>query len=313
MKFVSVTRCGNENDIIEAFVRHHVALFDLILIIDDNSTDGTVQILEALQAEGLPLILFHVAEVDWNPVDLVTELMRRAFNEYDAQWVAPLDVDEFLELPADTGLGDFLPERSELAAQLRWSNFAWTRGLDETERNPVIRMRTRMPPRTDSFKVIIPWNIVQGDPTATVLPGNHAVRAHGRIADLFYRQKMALCHYPIRSVQQFASKVVINALRHKAMPHGPKDAGFQYRKPLEALKTNPGILPRGMEQASRLYALQAGGKMIGEIEDRPLLYRGGPLLHSQYQTRAISNIITLAESLAERVAALEAEIARLKA
>jgi hypothetical protein len=68
-----------------------------------------------------------------------------------------------------------------------------------------------------------------------------------------------------------------------------------------------------MEQASRLYALQAGGKMIGEIEDRPLLYRGGPLLHSQYQTRAISNIITLAESLAERVAALEAEIARLKA
>ena len=44
-KFVSVTRTGNENDIIEPFVRHHAALVDRLLIIDDNSSDGTWTIL----------------------------------------------------------------------------------------------------------------------------------------------------------------------------------------------------------------------------------------------------------------------------
>jgi hypothetical protein len=313
MKFVSVTRTGNENDIIEAFVRHHAKLFDLLLIVDDDSTDGTGEILAALQEEGLPLVLFKASEVGWQEADLVTELARVAFRNHGATWVAPLDADEFLELPAGAALANMLPKRSMLAAQLRWSNFVWSRKLDERLRNPVQRLRTRMPPRTDSYKLIVPLDAVMGDPDAMLLPGNHGVRAHGRNVDLFYRPELALCHYPIRSLEQIMSKVVINSLRYKALPGAPETAGFQYERPIELLKHNYAALPEEMERASHIYALQQGGSMEGRMREQPLRYLGGALKYGKYQTRAISNIVTHAEKLALRVAELERTLAQIKA
>ena len=40
---VSVTRCGDERDIIEPFVGLHFRLFNLMLVIDDDSTDGPAE------------------------------------------------------------------------------------------------------------------------------------------------------------------------------------------------------------------------------------------------------------------------------
>ncbi len=49
----------NEMDIIESFVRHTLGFADLLIVADHKSTDRTREILESLQAEGLPLIIME--------------------------------------------------------------------------------------------------------------------------------------------------------------------------------------------------------------------------------------------------------------
>jgi glycosyltransferase involved in cell wall biosynthesis len=57
MKLVAVCRVRNEVDIVEAFVRHHCAYFHKLIVLDDGSTDQTLQVLRALQADGLPVVV----------------------------------------------------------------------------------------------------------------------------------------------------------------------------------------------------------------------------------------------------------------
>src|SRR5690349_15127087 len=55
MRLSTITWARNEADIIETFVRHHAALADRMIIIDNAGTDETSRILRSLAAEGLPL------------------------------------------------------------------------------------------------------------------------------------------------------------------------------------------------------------------------------------------------------------------
>lgn len=45
MKIVSITMVKNEVDIIESFVRYHLKIFDEMIILDNGSTDETVNII----------------------------------------------------------------------------------------------------------------------------------------------------------------------------------------------------------------------------------------------------------------------------
>jgi len=312
-RFISVTRTGNETDIIEPFVRHHAALFDLMLVIDDDSTDGTWAILERLRDEGLPLLLFRAQETGWPQTEFTTILMHMAFDQHGADWVAPLDADEFIEPPAGAGLADILPPTADLLAQIRWNNFAWRRTITDEEPNPVVRLQTRMPPRIDSAKAIVPRAALRGDKKARLLNGNHGLERAGARCGVLYYEQLPLCHYPVRSIEQFLSKAVINHLRYASLPNNQRpDIGFQYRKPFDLAKGSiEQLLPKmidQMELVSPVYALQPGGKMIGRIEDRPLDYRGGPLLYSIYPTSALTNIVNLAERFARRIAELEEQL-----
>jgi glycosyltransferase involved in cell wall biosynthesis len=52
MRIVAMTRALNEADIIECFVRHTSAFVAHHVIMDDGSSDGTIDILTALKREG---------------------------------------------------------------------------------------------------------------------------------------------------------------------------------------------------------------------------------------------------------------------
>ena len=90
----------NEADVIEAFVRYHAEIVDELVVVDHRSVDGTDETLRALVAEGLPL---RVRAED-SPVQrqnvVMTGLMREAAVDGGADWVLPLDADEFLVAPA---------------------------------------------------------------------------------------------------------------------------------------------------------------------------------------------------------------------
>ena len=86
----------NEMDIIESFVRHTLGFADLLIIADHKSTDRTREILEALQAEGLPIIIEDVAAARHMQAETMTHLLWEAADDYGADLILPLDADEFL-------------------------------------------------------------------------------------------------------------------------------------------------------------------------------------------------------------------------
>ncbi len=96
----------NESDIIEAFVRQNLQHLDWIDVVDNDSTDGTWQILQALETEGLRLRLDRVSN-SYHP-------QRTALSEYlESQatvpdWLFLLDADEFIRLPAGRNLAEVL-------------------------------------------------------------------------------------------------------------------------------------------------------------------------------------------------------------
>lgn len=305
MKILSVTRTGNECDIIEAFVRHHARLVDMMLIIDDDSSDGTAEILARLKAEGLPLELFRAGEVDWDQTAFITRLMHLGFDRHGADWVAALDVDEFVEVPPNASLADLLPADAKDLVGLPWSNFVWQATLNPKVANPVLRLRARMPARLADPKPLIPRGAVLGDPGAYVLHGNHGLSVRGQRLTPRIIEGIGLGHYPIRSVDQFIGKAVINYLRYVARFGAVGKVAFQYRKPLELIKNDPAGLAREMERASKIYGLPDGAKSEGRPVERPLRYLGGPLKYVDSGRKALSNIVTHAEVLARRVAELE--------
>ena len=179
MKLVCISRVKNEADIIEAFVRHHAAYFDKIIIVDDASSDGTYEVLRALREEGLPLVVLRQCTVGYEQSRHMTRLMHMAVDQFGADWVAPLDADEFIEPKEGTTLAEWLGTREPTPILLRWSNFVWRPEVDaSSELNPVVRLRLRLPPRDDHNKIIIPARLIEDG--ISLSQGNHHLERNGK-------------------------------------------------------------------------------------------------------------------------------------
>ncbi len=161
MKLVAVSRVRNEADIIEAFVRHHAVLFDKLIVLDDGSCDGTYEALLMLQAEGLPLVVLRAPVIGYEQSRYMTRLLQMAVDQFGADWVAPLDADEFIEIEDGTTLAEELSGKENRLLSLAWHNFEWLPEYEnDSERNPVILQRRRRPARPDHNKLLVPAGLV---------------------------------------------------------------------------------------------------------------------------------------------------------
>ena len=98
----------DEADLIESFVRYHCEMVDHMLVVDHLSSDATPQILDALVAEGLPLTRVRENRADMAQAEVTSHWMRRTARDQDADWVLPLDADEFLAAEGDKDPRDLL-------------------------------------------------------------------------------------------------------------------------------------------------------------------------------------------------------------
>ena len=92
MRLVAVTRIRNEDDIVEAFVRHHAAMVDHHVFLDNGSNDRTVEILKSLRTEGVGVSIFSNRSPVFVEVAQNTHLLRHAL-ALGADWVLHLDCD----------------------------------------------------------------------------------------------------------------------------------------------------------------------------------------------------------------------------
>ncbi|MDQ3761806.1 MAG: glycosyltransferase family 2 protein [Actinomycetota bacterium] len=95
---IVLTVCRDEEDIIEAFVRFYVSMgFDAVFVVDNGSTDRTVEIARSLADEQLPVFLRHDDRLGYDRH--LSEHYHWAGNQSQARWLFFLDCDEFVYFP----------------------------------------------------------------------------------------------------------------------------------------------------------------------------------------------------------------------
>ncbi|MBI2517136.1 MAG: glycosyltransferase family 2 protein [Opitutae bacterium] len=269
MKLVAVSVVKNEADVIEAFVRHTQTWVDEHLVFDHDSTDGTREILGALQREGLRLSLFTDDAIGNLQQTRSNHLSRLAAEKRNADWVVLLDADEFLAGPDRAGLETALAAAGpSQPVALPLLNYHPTSADDPSETNPARRLRhcQRLPGPTG--KVMVPRSLAL-DASVRAGKGNHALYREGRpLPATPLPQDYWLAHLALRSPGQQAMRVVLAELQKLSRGRSHAGLDMHYRLGFQLLSENP-------ERFFNTICHSAA-----KLRLEPVDYRGGPLRYS---------------------------------
>ena len=213
MKIVSITTIKNEADIIESFVRYHQNIFDLMIILDNGSTDDTSYILNELINEGLPIKVILDKDKYFEPAIKYNFLLDKAINEFQADIICPLDADEFLT--CDEGNPRRYVEKipKDTYFTVNRVSYVPTEHDDETDLFVPSRIQYLRDPSLEiQGKIIITRQLVE-DYGARLTIGNHYLKMDklkkhnvSNIED----NDLCIAHFPLRSIKQTMSKVLTN-------------------------------------------------------------------------------------------------------
>lgn len=289
MRLVAVSIVKNEADIIEAFIRHTAAWVDRHLVFDHDSTDGTREILAALQREGLPITLFgddapgHLQQARSN------HLTRLAAESHDADWILPLDADEILSGPDRAALEAALAATpADAPASLRLHDYCATTADDSTEINPVRRVRHCRPQPSPTRKIFVPRTLAL-DVAVTAGKGSHALSRNGQpLSDHPLAGHFTLSHFALRSAEHQVLRTIRAELQRLSRGQAAEGLDVHYRLAFQLLTANPARFVAGL-------AASPTGLM-----DRPADYRGGDLRHTRVHdwTRLAQALLPYLEQLA---------------
>lgn len=254
MQIVVITMVRNEADVIEAFARFHLAFADRMIVVVHRAIDGTLEILEALRDDGLPIEILRETALH-HPQDVaMTERMREVGHAVGADgWVLPLDADEFVTGTAPVReILEGAPRDRPL--RLPWSNYVPLPGDPGDEPHVLRRIRHRRRPKGDAvYKVAVPA------PVATrrgvwLAYGNHEVMRKplgGRRTALpsASDERLALAHFPVRSARQIRAKVFVHWLSTAARPNRGPDQGFHQKAMFDRFKRGEEL---GADELARL-------------------------------------------------------------
>jgi glycosyltransferase involved in cell wall biosynthesis/predicted negative regulator of RcsB-dependent stress response len=257
-KIVGISMVKNEQDVIEAFVRHNLTLLDYLIVLDNGSVDDTKQILAKLSSELKNLAVIDDTRFGYTQSERMTGLLRQSQALLKAGFVIPLDADEFLDAADKTSLLALLNQIPHGGcALIPWCTFVLTpESVNETGdplRSMVWRRRDELP---RYHKVIIR---LDGDSAEDLVieQGNHNARAvSGREIPLVALQGLRLLHYPVRGREQFVAKSVVGWMAYlardrRAIEHGQ---GVHWRENFDRIATGSAMTDEMLCERSMLYA-----------------------------------------------------------
>ncbi len=294
-RIAGVSRVLNEEDIIEPFIRHHAALVHLHIILDNGSTDRTLEILRALRAEGLSLQVYQGSSAIFVERLYNTGLYRLAVQE-QADWVLFLDCDEFIDLRrVPEGLAGFLATVPPdiRCVQVPLVNYVAPTAASGADLNPARRL-ARREREAYASKVFIRGM----DPRRVMIEaGNHAAMLDDVIDDGMPQDRLVLAHFPERSPYQAAAKAIVGRLKIVASGQDGVHPtwAWHYTAAFEAMKQDP---RSWIAQAERRASERAAS---ADLVHDPIGYLGGDLVHTReadYPARLVALVTRYAETLA---------------
>jgi hypothetical protein len=302
MRLVAASRVLNEDDLLEAFVRHHAALVDHHVFLDNGSSDRSLSILRSLQAEGLPLTVLQARAAHFCETPVLTGLFRMAAG-LGADWVLMLDCDEFVDQRrAEGGLRAVLaglpPEQGVLGLPV--SAYHPKPDDDATDLLVPRRIRWRDLKHQPDPKIILRGSLAV--PNVSVAAGSHGARRDGQIMPVPLAGGVALAHFPCRSPWQQAAKSMIGRLKVIAAGQemAASNLSHHYNADFDRLRDDPASLLRNGG------FLSPGAPSTGLVED-PIDYQGGDLRHTvagDPMLKAIAGVAAFGEVLASQHARL---------
>ena len=203
-KIAVVTMVKNEIDIIDDFLAHHLPIVDRIYVADHLSSDGTFELLQArARTEKRIRVLRFDYEQHFQGA-VVTAVSRQAVDD-GADWIFPLDADEFLPFREGEALRSAVRAADSEIVTLAWANLV-PEPLPESV-GPVDWSRPflTLPDFPASTKTAFSAELVRLHKDFVVGEGSHHVSFRGKGPTSRPRMS-SLVHLPIRSLQQAHSK-----------------------------------------------------------------------------------------------------------
>ena len=198
----------DEADVVDAQVAYHLhAGVDFVVATDNNSTDGTTEILERYARAGRLLLLREPGE-DMRQGEWVTRMARLAASELGADWVVNSDADEFW-WPRGGSIKDVLaavPPRYGIVRGC-WRHFL-PRPDDGSFFAERMTVRLRTPAHPGAKETIFHAHqktAHRAHPQVEVEDGNHNAEAPG-LEPLRAWHPLEVLHFSFRSLAQLERK-----------------------------------------------------------------------------------------------------------
>ena len=223
MSCAAIMLVKDEADVLEHTIRHLHSQVDEIIVSDNNSTDGTRDLLEQLAGEGLVSTIYDDPDPAYFQSAKTTWLAERA-REFGMDWVLPVDADErwrtFDGRPIREHLLGIAPDVQAINGVLY--HYIPSVEDDGEELDPFRRIVWRLAEPAGLPKVGA--RTLDG---LSIDAGNHGVKFHGHPPALA-AGGLRVDHFSWRSESQFGRKIR-NGARAYAATDLPEGVGPHWR------------------------------------------------------------------------------------
>lgn len=228
MKLVMTLLVRDEEDIVADNLDFHLAQgVDEVIVTDNGSVDGTLEILRAYEARGLVRIIVEPTD-DYSQGRWVTRMARLAATEHKADWVINNDADEFwwpVEGNLRTlfeGLGDdvgaVVGHRTNFVPRPEDDRPYWER-MTLRERESLNPVGKPLPPKLAH----------RAHPEIVVVQGNHRIKG-ADVGSEVDDGSIEILHFPMRSYAQFENKIVKGGRAYARNKELPEKTGRTWRR-----------------------------------------------------------------------------------
>jgi glycosyltransferase involved in cell wall biosynthesis len=228
MKLVMTLLVRDEEDIVADNLDFHLAQgVDEVIVTDNGSVDGTLEILRSYEARGLVRILVEPTD-DYSQGVWVTRMARLAATEHKADWVINNDADEFWwpnegtlrtvfeSLPGDVGA--VVGHRTNFVPRPEDDRPYWER--------MILRERESLNP---VGKPLPPKLAHRAHPEIEVVQGNHRIKGPDLGSELD-DGSIEILHFPMRSYAQFENKIAKGGAAYARNTQLPEKTGRTWRR-----------------------------------------------------------------------------------
>jgi len=260
MGAIAISMVKNEADVIEASIRHNLHFVDAYAVIDNGSTDGTLEILRAMRNEGLPIVIFNDPQFGHFQSEKVTEVYRRTVPIFQPEWVYLVDADEFIRASSRTDLETRMQRVPLGGAAL----IPWTTHIPDPRATPEALLRDplgsspwrRRREEPVYFKAVVRRR-AEDDLQLVIEQGNHGVRLKDeRTVPTVLIEGAWISHLPVRSAGQISTKVVNgwHALLVRNRTRNQPDEAYQWKEIYDRLMGGQSLSPQDVTSIALGYA-----------------------------------------------------------